>query len=203
MNEAKITLSADELAIAKNADWLLTKNAIIEKTYHLFGLMSETLKEYETNLAFSALPELFLASPKIARGENYRGLPYVMLDYPRRFGREDIFAVRTMFWWGNFFSVTLHLKGKYQKHFLPVLQKNIDRLAAIGFMAAMDEDEWRHDLSPEHYKKLSDLDALARTRILEEKDYCKLTASLPLDQWNRLSDGLPAYYRALFQSLAF
>ncbi|HRE50151.1 MAG TPA: hypothetical protein PK339_01930 [Flavitalea sp.] len=201
MKEAKITLSAEELAIAQNADWLLTKNAIIEKVYHLFGLMSETLKAYEGNASFSSFPELFLASPKIARGENYRGLPYVMLDYPRRFGKEDIFAVRTMFWWGNFFSVTLHLKGKYKKHFLPVLLKNMERLAAMDFMAATDEDEWRHDLLPEHYKKLAGLDAATCARVLGEKAYCKLTASIPLDQWNRLNASLPAYYRELFQAL--
>jgi hypothetical protein len=28
-----------------------------------------------------------------------------------------VFAIRTMFWWGNFFSVTLHMKGNYREHF--------------------------------------------------------------------------------------
>ena len=54
-------------------------------------------------------------SPKISKGENYRGLPYVMLDYPRLFGREEVLAIRTFFWWGHGFSVTLHLKGGYRE----------------------------------------------------------------------------------------
>ena len=51
------------------------------------------------------------STPKIAKGENYLQLPYVLLDYPRCFDKENIFAIRTMFWWGNFFSITLHLSG--------------------------------------------------------------------------------------------
>ncbi len=35
-----------------------------------------------------------------------------MLDYPRAFGRDSIFACRTFFWWGRFFSLTLHLAGR-------------------------------------------------------------------------------------------
>ena len=43
-------------------------------------------------------------SGKISRGENYRGLPYLILDYPAYFSQKDIFAFRTMFWWGHFFQ---------------------------------------------------------------------------------------------------
>ena len=38
--------------------------------------------------------EMLFHSPKISKGENYKGLPYVMLDYPRCFGKTDIFAIR-------------------------------------------------------------------------------------------------------------
>ena len=49
---------------------------------------------------------------KIFRGENYRQLPYLVLDYPKHFSKESVLAFRTMLWWGNFFSCTLHLQGK-------------------------------------------------------------------------------------------
>src|ERR1700743_3182070 len=84
--------------------------------------------------------------PKISRGENYRGLPWVMLDYPRVFGREDVLAIRTMFWWGHGFSVTLHLKGKYQELFLPVIRRRQHELSAQGFYMGVGADEWRHEL---------------------------------------------------------
>ena len=59
--------------------------------------------------------------PKISKGEKYKGLPWVMLDYPRIFGKEDIMAIGTRFWWGHYFSVTLHLKGGYLRTYLPVI----------------------------------------------------------------------------------
>ena len=34
---------------------------------------------------------------------------------PAVFSKENIFAIRTMFWWGNFFSISLHVSGKYFK----------------------------------------------------------------------------------------
>ena len=57
------------------------------------------------------------SSPKISKGENYKGLPWLVLDYPRYFNKEDIFAIRTLFWWGNFFSITLHISGKYKMRY--------------------------------------------------------------------------------------
>ena len=37
MSPAKIQLSVEELQLVQNAQWLLTKNIIIEKVYTLFG----------------------------------------------------------------------------------------------------------------------------------------------------------------------
>ena len=126
----KIHLSADELQLVQNAQLLLTKNTIIEKVYALFGELASELQQSSIYATRNLPAELLTLGPKISRGEKYKGLPYVMLDYPRCFGKEDIFAVRTFFWWGNFFSVTLHLKGKYQQLFIPYLQKQTALLAA-------------------------------------------------------------------------
>src|SRR5262245_51174126 len=114
MNRAKIQLSADELSLVQNAAWLLTKNNIIDKVFELFGEVATGAGELLKEAADWLPKETFVQSPKISKGEKYLGLPYVMLDYPRMFSREDVFAIRTFFWWGNFFSVTLHIKGKYK-----------------------------------------------------------------------------------------
>ena len=67
------------------------------------------------------LPEAVIqSSPKITRGENYQLLPYVILDYPRCFQKEQVFAIRTMFWWGKGISITLHVSG------------NVARMAALA-----------------------------------------------------------------------
>jgi hypothetical protein len=125
MNEAKIQFSQEELELVENAGLILTKNTIIRKIHELFGLISEQMK---SELQIASLPEeIKQTSPKISKGENYKGLPYVVLDYPRLFTRENIFAVRTLFWWGHYFSVTLQLKKTFlflqRMIFISVFQK--------------------------------------------------------------------------------
>jgi hypothetical protein len=118
-------------------------------------------------------------SPKISRGENYRGLPWVMLDYPRAFGREDVLAIRTMFWWGHGFNVTLHLKGRWMDVCLPVIVRRREDLAAAGFHIGINDDEWRLEHGPENYLSLGEAgEALAGGRA-----FLKLSAAVGLDRW--------------------
>ena len=86
--------------------WILTKNSAIGKVVALFGELSGEWREMMGS-------RVGWGDPRISRGEQYKGLPWVMLDYPRVFGKENVLAVRTMFWWGHYFTVTLHLKGEY------------------------------------------------------------------------------------------
>jgi len=111
-------LSKYEMELVRDTEVILTKNRILKKVGSMFALLSEEL----ANDAKGQLPnELIMVPAKVSRGENYGGLPYLILDYPRNFKKEDTFAIRVLFWWGNFFSITLHLSGSHQK-------KNICRL---------------------------------------------------------------------------
>jgi len=119
---ANVKLSKDELELVTNAELILTKNRIIQKVYDLFGELSEDYQQMSKGLDQGLLS----ISPKISKGENYLGLPWVMMDYPRIFSRTDVFAIRSFFWWGKFFSITLQLQGKYQQHFSAPLQQNLN-----------------------------------------------------------------------------
>src|SRR5438309_4807722 len=115
------SLTAYEMQLVTDAQILITKNTIIRKVYELFGKLSEEYRE-EVNCKIAGQN---LISPKISRGENYLGLPYVILDYPRQFAKDDVFAIRSFFWWGNFFSITLHLSGSYLKQYSATIESAI------------------------------------------------------------------------------
>lgn len=225
MDAAKIRLSKEELALVMDPDWILTKNSIMGKVGMLFGelsgemqksfrLQADSLKQplNESGLQLAAeglkleaggLPlELPLnwATPKISRGENYKGLPYMVLDYPRAFGREDVLAIRTLFWWGHYFSVTLHLKGRYKTLFLPVIRERILLLAAAGFHVNVSEEEWRHELDLENYLPLQ---GNAGTVILKERSFLKLSAKCGLDRWDDADSVLLELFRVLVEVLGF
>jgi hypothetical protein len=200
MNAAKIQLSAEELQLVQNASWVLTKNKIIKKVYALFGTLSEQMKPA---LEAAGLPGEVLKIPaKISKGENYNGLPYVMLDYPRFFSMEDIFAVRSFFWWGNYFSITLHLKGAYKALFATALQKNIAVLAASGYHISISGGEWQHELDDQNYLSLSGMDAVAVEKIFAQYPFLKLSAKISFQQWNESEMIFEKLFNALLQAVA-
>jgi len=136
-------------------------------------------------------------TPKISRGENYMGLPYVILDQPRLFSREHILAIRTMFWWGNYFSVTLHVKGYMLDMFQVVISRHVKELAEAGFHIATSGDEWRHELEAENYAALTDgcIDPEG------EYPFLKLSARCPLDKWNEAPEILLGLCKILIHAL--
>jgi hypothetical protein len=186
MDAAKIQLSSAEMALVTDPEWILTKNSIMGKVVAMFAALSEV---YRPLLRGGG------NDPKIAKGENYKGLPYVMLDYPRIFGKEDVLAIRTMFWWGHAFSTTLHLKGSYKDLFLPVIRSHWGALVAAGFHAGVSEDEWQHEHVPENYRAM---EAFPEDVFAEEaRPFLKLSARCELDRWKEASAVLEEQFRVL------
>lgn len=184
MNDiSKLTLSDEELQLVINPDWILTKHIIIDKVYQLFGDLASTMKagiDKEQNW----LPAEVVRSPaKISRGENYLKLPYVLLDYPRCFEAENIFAVRTMFWWGNFFSMTLHLSGRHKKMFSEGIGNNKEGLEQDNFFICINEDEWQHHFEENNYKPIRELGNTEFNRIITQKGFIKLAVKFTLKEW--------------------
>jgi hypothetical protein len=199
MREAKIKLSEDELLLVHNAGVILTKNAIIQKIISFFSLIAEEMK---TEIEKKQLPAAITTStPKISKGENYKGLPYVILDYPRVFTRENIFAVRTMFWWGSYFSVTLHLKGDYQEMFSGSIKRNISYLTENKFSICVSSDQWQHELSEDNYISLSCITENQLDAIIKEKQFLKLSAKAAFDRPDDTAIILMGLYKDIFQSL--
>ena len=184
---ANVTLSYAEMKLVTNASFILTKNSIINKVYALFGELSNTFKNIATQ---QYLPEEVLyTSPKIYRGENYEGLPWVMLDYPRYFKNEDFFAIRVFFWWGNFFSITLQLKGKYKT----IFQNSFSNIANDDWFLCLNENEWQHHFREDNYKPL----ALVSEIELNNLSFIKLAKKIPLTEWNNAEDFFLIYFKQL------
>src|SRR5687767_1817690 len=196
MNLSKLQLSAEESAMVCNSHWLLTKNIIMQKAYLLFG---EAAVGLQSILAGDNCNEFYFPSPKIAKGENYRGLPYVMLDYPRHFGKEDVFAFRTMFWWGNFISFTWHIKGKFAFEYRQRIINAQHVLATAGFHLCISEDEWRHDFEETNYLPVGAISSVDLAGLLSNKPFIKLAVSIPLDRWNNAIDELITHYYLILE----
>lgn len=184
---ANVKLSKEELELVTDAGLILTKNRIIQKVYSLFGELSEDYKQ----LSSSFLGEVSAIAPKISKGENYLGLPWVMLDYPRLFSNTDVFAIRSFFWWGNFFSITVQLQGKYKTQY----QRSIMQYTAkdpVNWFICVSGDRWAHHFEKDNYIPYSpDTD-------LEAFPFIKLAKKIPLQQWDNSFD----FFSGTFRSFA-
>ena len=87
-DKTKIMLSEQEQQIVNDTQWILTKQAIIQKVYYLFNEQVPVITALFSGTNPEHTGKLLSAVPKISKGENYNGLPYVILDYPSLFDKE-------------------------------------------------------------------------------------------------------------------
>ena len=200
MNEAKIRLSAKEVELVLNADWILTKNEILKKAKHLLEALVEEQQKFIRSCTY--LPAETLVIPaKISKGENYKGLPYLVLDHPRHFDKENIFAIRTMFWWGNFFSTTLHLSGKYKKKYEHMISLSYPVLKEQKVYCCVNDDQWEHHFAKENYSIINELQDTEFRKIISERSFIKLAKRISLEEWDNASQKLLSDF-GLFIKLA-
>ncbi len=201
MNPAKIRLSQTEMELVNNAELILTKNAILKKVNQLLGNLQENQQQFIA-LHEKKLPEKVTGTiPKISKGEKYQGLPYLILDYPRLFDHENIFAVRTMFWWGHFFSVTLHLSGIYKKEAEEKLITSYDVLMEKGYYCYNNEDQWEHHFENDNYVLVAELNKNDFEKSIREKSFVKLANKISLLEWDDAEKILIRFFNEILEML--
>jgi hypothetical protein len=181
-----LNFSARELSYLQNTDFLLTKWEIMQKVKQL---MRETEKLIRKDIPRfqKVFPEATLdRAGKLSKGENYQGLPYVVLDYPRNFSKEHIFAFRTMFWWGHHFSITLHLQGEYFNRYKQMLAGNFARLQAAGYYVCVHDTPWEYHYEFENYQPLANFSVADFQTELDQRTFTKLSRKLSLEAWAEL-----------------
>ena len=197
IEKTKIQFLPAEMELVSSPDIILTKNAILQKIKSFFEEVQmkqhDILKKYSSRLP----EEVLRISPKISKGENYKGLPWLVLDNPRHFQHNNIFAIRTMFWWGNFFSITIHLSGKNKTDLLKTLTDNVSLLAKNDFYIYNGTKEWEHDIDPGSYKKLSDVNEDELQKIFSANNFLKLAVKFTVEPLEAIEDKLLRNYDLL------
>jgi len=191
--QTKIVLSDKELMLIKDEQWILTKRVIIEKVYEILSRCIISIDEIIVQPGEFIFPT---ERPKIAKGENYLGLPYVTLDYPRYFDKEDILAIRTMFWWARFFSITFHVSGKLKKFFSEKILNDPDRVPG-DFFLCIHPDQWQHHFEPDNYIPISSIPDGHLQLLIDEKDFLKFALKFDLDQIDRIEELLKEGYERI------
>lgn len=176
MQETKVQFSATEMELMCNSEIILTKNKVVEKVKTLLEQLQNEINDDVKNKSGLFSSDVFSIHPKISKGENYLGLPYLILDYPRFFKQQDSIAIRTMFWWGNFFSVTLHLSGVYKLQYVSKIIAAFNTLSKEDYSIGINSDPWLHHFDANNYKQIS----LLGKNVFEEE--CKKLSHLKISK---------------------
>ena len=190
IQQTKIQFLPSEMELVSSPDIILTKNAILQKVKTFLEELQ--LKQQVILQVYSSqLPdEPLKISPKISKGENYKGLPWLVLDNPRYFQHNNIFAIRTMFWWGNFFSITLHLSGNNKAELLKKISRHFSLLGENDFYIYTGQKEWEHDIDPNSYKRISSLNKDELEKVITENSFLKLAVKFQIDSLEAIEDKL-------------
>lgn len=196
---SKIALSEKELLMLQDADWILTKQRIIDKVSALLAQMVPVINQKFQHLSMLS-DDIRASVPKISKGEQYLGLPYVILDYPRVFNGDDVFALRSMFWWGNFISVTIQLSGRYKRLISVALDS--EGVSDPAFFIGINPDPWQHHFKETNYRLAHTMSGAEQACIFEELETLKLALKFDLKDWDAMPHLLATGYDKISKLLS-
>jgi len=171
-------LNIDEFNLITDTWYPILKKGAIEKIKAQLGLLGAQMQENQPHLAY-----------KISAGENYKNLPYLVLDFPKIGGKDFPFVFRTLFWWGKPISCQLLVRTKFSENLIEdiIAGSNQNTQVLIG------ENLWENDFSSHSFKKLFDL---TQTEIstLKSRDYLKIVQVFEMIKSDNLFEEAIGFY---------
>ena len=196
MEVSKILFSPAESQLMNDASVILTKNTVLQKVKELFIELQSRMQD---EVVPNAGNNVFAIPPKISKGENYLGLPYLILDYPRVFREGNILAIRSMFWWGHYFSSTLHLSGIHREKVQEKIENNYHRFASEGYFIAIHEDQWLHQFEKDVYLPVSQISEEEFVQHCRRFDHLKIGITWPLKDGSAAASSLLKSWKFLVE----
>jgi len=183
----KLNLSSAELKTIHNTDFFAVKASAAKKIDHLLAEARDEIKKVIEKNKFAFPDGVDASTGKIFRGENYSGLPYLVLDYPKYFSKESVFAFRTMFWWGNFFSCTMHLQGRALEEHRGLLIHDLNSLKNKNIYVCVNSDPWQYHYQKSNYLPVDKLSGPELKKLLCEKEFLKFSRKIPIKDYKKLA----------------
>jgi hypothetical protein len=167
------------------------RRALVEQLSVWLGHALVDLKQRH-NAAFTSLVPDAALNGKITRGDNHQGFPYLLLDYPNHFSKDDILAARNMIWFGNGFHCTLHVRGN---DLVSRVLNNLEKQTHENFFICTNVHEWIHDVNENDWISAAHLTEATRNDI-HQRGWIKLGRQLNLHQPDSWQNDLVETYKA-------
>lgn len=194
-------LSNEEIQLFENTGFFKAK---LKLTEHLIDILTFTREYYRKELHnySDLLPSGILEGPgKISKGENYLGLPYLILDFPATFNKDGVFAFRTMMWWGHPVSVTFHISGKFLTK-LPATF-NLDPEVRNLFIGNSRE-QWQHHFEISNYRPVDEFYTgnVPLAEHVKEYEFLKLACLIKTEEIKQLPEKGVLFIKNVLENLS-
>ncbi|MBX2841120.1 MAG: hypothetical protein KTR26_05085 [Flammeovirgaceae bacterium] len=171
------------LQYLKDQDFLLTKRLITNEITELLSKSRIEIKAAINHYSINFPEGMNQKNGKISKGENYQNLPYLILDFPKLFKSDSVFAFRTMVWWGNEISCTLHLQGELLENFREALIHNIQSNQAEEIYLCINKaSPWEYHFDEDNYLLTNKLASSKLEKYLSSHSFIKISKKFPLSE---------------------
>jgi len=203
MDAAKppILFTADELRLVADRGFFPAKALVMAKVRGVLEAVHVGLKTDLVGLDLLTPLDFDPAKFQFVKGEHLEAFPYQYLDFPKHFAGDDMFAFRSLFWWGHHFVFALLLGGEQAPRYKRNLINRYHAVAGRDLHLSLAPTPWEwkfgegYTLPVTHDRKSEVAAVLAGRRFIKLSRF--VAADDPAVREGRLPDIGRATFRAL------
>lgn len=179
--DTKLSLSDTDLQLVNDRTFLLAKRRILDKIASGFGDLDLAIRKLLETQSGPLPIGWENRAGKISRGENLKGLPYLVLDQPAVYGQDGIRALRMLFWWGHGFVLSYHVSGKYLN-----AEHDWEGICNPSTLILTGNDPWSYEMKMFSDEAAINADYGNLDELGKKQGYIKLAMFIRLEETNLL-----------------
>jgi hypothetical protein len=173
--------SSEEIRMIHDTEFFPAKAEIIQKFHEEFMKLRDQLRMECKKIRPNRAPAgCDFETGQMVKGERFHDFPYVYLDFPKFFSKDEMFTFRSFFWWGHNLFFCWFLSGprldEYKKR---LLDCHASILHQFVFLSTA-ETPWEWSLETPNVIFLDQIKKEDLKEILSERTFLKLGRSVPL-----------------------
>jgi hypothetical protein len=140
-----------DLEIINHVEVFQKKPVILKKVESRLNKLKEAMVVELLPCATQLPPNTDIKKGQIVRGENNNGFPFLSLDIPQNFSKNEMYTYRTLFWWGHYLGFSMILRGDKLRTYFKRLSANCKKPRFQDVHLSMTPTPWEWRQNEKHF----------------------------------------------------
>ncbi len=194
-------LTDEEAALLADQSFFRAKAKIMAKVRLSLSATHAGLKEEVASTGLVTPPDFNPANSHFVKGEHLESFPYQYLDFPKHFQDSNVFAFRTLFWWGHHVACAMMLEGEGIKGHKARIVDRFHQLAGQGLELSLAPTLWEWKRGEGYTLPITHDRKAQIAAVLAERSFLKIVRFLPFTDPRVPSGQVPEFSRETFRAL--